>query len=81
SAYLLAHGDRITFVNPKESYEEILKILSTMDITAASRIIKKERRSRETLTLVMHDQQRWVKIVSSLQEMLHRLQEKISIRA
>ncbi|HME52239.1 MAG TPA: hypothetical protein VKM55_08470, partial [Candidatus Lokiarchaeia archaeon] len=47
SAYLLAHGDRITFVNPKESYEEILKILSTMDITAASRIIKKERRSRE----------------------------------
>jgi len=30
---------------------------------------------------VMHDQQRWVKIVSSLQEMLHRLQEKISIRA
>lgn len=81
SAYLLAHGDRITFVNPKESYEDIVKILSTMNMTEASRIIKQERRSREMLTLVMHDQQRWVKMVSNLREMLHRLKEKISISA
>ncbi len=81
SAYLLAHGDRITYVNPRESFDEIVKIISTMDINSASRIIKQERRSREMLTLVMHDPQRWEKRVLNLREILSHLKEQISIRA
>jgi hypothetical protein len=81
SAYLLAHGDRITYVNPRESFDDIVKIISTMDINSASRVIKQERRSREMLTLVMHDPQRWEKRMANLHELLNRLKEQISIRA
>jgi len=32
NCFLLAHGERIVFVNPAENHEEIRRILSTMDL-------------------------------------------------
>lgn len=57
--YLLTHGERIVFVNPKESREMILQILQTVDYSKARSIIQKERFSRDSLRLILHQQVKW----------------------
>jgi hypothetical protein len=57
--YLLTHGERIVFVNPKESRELILLILQKVDYTKARSIIQKERFSRDSLRLILHQQVKW----------------------
>lgn len=58
-SYLLSHGDHIIFVNPKESFEEILKILREMDFKKARELIRSERTARDSIRLIMHDLKRW----------------------
>lgn len=76
NCFLLAHGERIVFVNPAGSHEEIRHVLSTMDLEQAREAIAKERHSRDALSIIMHDVEKWETQVHQLAEMLDILIQK-----
>ena len=76
NCFLLAHGERIVYVNPAESHEEIKRILSTMDLEKARDAIATERHSRDALSIIMHDVEEWETQVSQLAEMIDFLIQK-----
>jgi hypothetical protein len=73
SHYLLAHGERILFVDPNESLAGITRILSEMDQAAAMRLIESERKPRSAISIVMHVVDKWKKKITSLWEKLANL--------
>ncbi|MHA1732525.1 MAG: hypothetical protein ACTSU5_11310, partial [Promethearchaeota archaeon] len=73
SEYLLAHGERLVFVNPGENFEEILSILRDVDQAGARRQVAAERKSRESMTYVVHDKDKWEKFLKKIQEMADNL--------
>ena len=80
NSYLLAHGERIVFVNPRENYDVIREIFKTMDHAKARAIIASERKSRDSLCFVMHDVPRWASLIVDLREKLDNLRKSISVR-
>jgi len=79
SYYLLAHGERILFVDPDESLAGITSILSEMDQAAARKLIESERRSRSSIFILMHVVDKWKEKVRKLREKLKNLKKAISI--
>ena len=73
-SYLLSHGEHIIFVNPEESFEEIVKILRGMDFKKARKLIRSERTSRDSIRFVIHDMTRWN---SKLQDLEQKAKELI----
>ncbi len=57
--FLLSHGERIVFVNPKENFEGIVEILKNVDYKKAGELIRSERTSRESIRYIIHDIKRW----------------------
>ena len=66
--YLLAHGERMLFVNPKESFRKIVEILKQMDWTADRKRIQAERTRRNATVHIMHDPTRWMNELNVLGE-------------
>ncbi len=57
--YLMAHAERILFVNPNETRETILEILKSCDQASARKEIKQNRRSLDGWIFVVHHQVKW----------------------
>lgn len=81
SYYLLAHGERILFVNPCESLAGITRILSEMDQAAARKIIESERKPKSSISIIMHVVDKWKEKISSLRKKLTNLKRATSIIA
>lgn len=79
-AYLFAHGERMLFVNPTESFFTILEILKTLDWSRAKQRVNAERVSRNVIMHVMHDPDRWIKELQCLKEKWALLKDQISKR-
>lgn len=76
NAYLLSHGERIVYVDPGASFTEILDVVSTMDHGEARKQIARERSSRDSMSLVMHDPPRWEKNVEELRNLLNSIEDR-----
>lgn len=74
-SYLLSHGERIVFVNPKESFEGILEILKSVDYKKARNLIRSERVLRDNIRFIIHDVKRWNSKLHSLMEKANELLE------
>ncbi len=59
SSFLLAHGGRLLFVNPKETASGILEILRSVDYCEAQKRIAAERNPRDCLPLLVHREEDW----------------------
>ncbi len=59
SSFLLAHGERLLFVNPKENASGILEILRSVDYCDAQKRIAAERNPRNCLPLLVHRPEDW----------------------
>ena len=71
--YLMMHGERIFYVNPQESFDQIVQILRNMDQAAARDQIRNDRQSQDRLSLVIHDDVRWKFVLDSLNIYLTKL--------
>lgn len=78
--YLLAHGERMLFVNPKESFQKIVEILKQMDWTVDRKRIQAERTRRNATVHVMHDPTRWMNELHVLGEKWALLKKQMPIR-
>jgi len=78
--YLLAHGERMLFVNPKESFQRIVEILKEMDWTIDRKRIQAERTKRNATIHIMHDPIRWMNELSALGEKWALLKKQLPIR-
>jgi hypothetical protein len=78
--YLLAHGERMLFVNPKESFQKIVEILKQMEWTAERKRIQAERTKRNATIHIMHDPVRWMHELNLLREKWAFLKKQLPIR-
>jgi len=76
-AYLLAHGERMLFVNPEESFYNIVKILKAVNWSEARNKIKAERIPRNSIIYIIHDPKRWKVELAALMEKWALLKERI----
>ena len=72
--YLMMHGERIFFVNPAENIDQIVGILRSMDQSEARAQIKSERLSNDRLSVVIHDDVRWVIVLKDIDLYLTKLE-------
>jgi len=73
--YLLSHGERIVFVNPKESFEGIVEILKSVDYKKARNLIRSERTARDNIRFIIHDAKKWNLKLHNLMEKANELLE------
>lgn len=78
--YLLSHGERIVFVNPRENFEGILPILKSMDHQKARELIRSERISRESIKFIVHDPKRWALKLEDLKQKCKDLLELLLMK-
>ena len=78
--YLLAHGERMLFVNPKESFRKIVEILKQMDWTADRKRIQAERTRRNATAHIMHDPTQWMNELNVLGGKWAILKKQLPIR-
>jgi hypothetical protein len=76
-SFLLSHGEHIIFVDPQESFEDILYILKNMDHAKARELIRSERTSRVSMRFVMHDLEKWKLKLIDLKQSANKLLECI----
>jgi len=76
-SFLLSHGEHIIFVDPNESFEDILSILRSMDFTKARDLIRSERTSRDSIRFIMHELKRWKLKLQDLKQSANELLECI----
>lgn len=79
NSYLLAHGERIVFVNPLETFDSILEIMVSIDHVAARKTIASERKSRNSMCYVVHDPARWDEKVKGLRVILQEIRKSVSV--
>jgi len=76
SSFLLGHGERIVYVKIDETSEKIREIFLNMDLMEARALIATERKSRDLIQYIMHDDDKWNEIMESLRNLLHGLREQ-----
>lgn len=76
SSFLIGHGERIVYVKPDDPFETIKGILMETDFNKARMIIASERKSRDGLSLIMHDDDKWGRNMDELRRLLHELEER-----
>lgn len=74
--YLMVHGERILFVNPRESRDKILAIFKNCNQHEARKEIKANRRSMERWAIVMHNRVRWEDRIQKLHDYICGLEMK-----
>jgi|SRR5271157_683676 len=70
NAYLLAHGERIVYVNPSESLEDITNILQATDSNGARKCIAAERKGRDSLMFVIHNPLKWEQKINEIAQLI-----------
>jgi len=78
--YLMVHGERIVFVQPNESRENILEIMKSGDQVAARLEITDNRRSLDSWIIVMHNRVKWAKKLEGISDYIAGLEVKPIIR-
>lgn len=76
SSYIISHGERIVYVKPGDSPANIREIFVNLDHEAARKIIASERNSRDSLSIIMHDEEKWDKNINELKQILQDLQKR-----
>jgi len=76
SSFILAHGERIVFVKPDDSKENIKDIFMNLDHDKARRTIALERKSRDAIIYIMHEEEKWNEKIKELYRILHELREQ-----
>ncbi len=79
STYLLAHGERLVFVDPKEKFAGILAILKSGDYSAAQKTIAGERKPSDRLALLLHAPEKWEKHLQAMYLLLEDLKKQKAI--
>jgi len=79
STYLLAHGERLVFVDPKEKFAGILAILKSVDYAVVQKTIAGERKSSDRLTLLLHVPEKWEEHLKALYLLLEDLKKQKTI--
>jgi len=76
SSFLLGHGERIVYVKPDESTESIQEIFRNMDISKARELISSERKPRDMIMYIMHDDDKWNEKIKELRNLLQKFREQ-----
>jgi len=76
SSFILGHGERIVYVKPSDPPEKIAEIFRNMDLEAARKTIASERKARDLIIYVMHDEEKWNEEIKELNKILHDLKER-----
>lgn len=76
-AYLMAHGEQIVFVDPRESRENIRDIFQSSNQSAIRKEIKAKRRSMDSWVIVVHNWVRWVDKLKGIDEYILNLEKKL----
>lgn len=74
--YLMVHGERILFVNPRESRDRILEIIKNCNQHEARKEIRINRRSMDRWAIVMHNRERWAERIQKLHDYICSLEMK-----
>ena len=74
--YLMVHGERILFVNPRESRETILAIFKNCNQHEARKEIRSKRRSMDRWAIVMHNRVSWDDKIQKLHDYICGLEMK-----
>lgn len=75
--YLMVHGERILFVNPEESRENILAIFKNCNQQEAREEIRVNRRSMDRWAIIMHNRVRWGDRIQKLHSYICGLEMKL----
>lgn len=76
STYLLAHGERLVFVDPKEKFAGILSILKSVDYAEVQKTIAGERKPSDRLTLLLHVPDKWEEHLKGMYNLLEDLKKQ-----
>ncbi len=79
SAFLLAHGERLLFVNPKENASDILEILKSVDYREAQKRIAIERNPRDCMPILVHRPEEWDLFLRDTRLLLDDIEEHVTI--
>ncbi len=79
SSFLLAHGERLLFVNPKESASGILEILRSVDYCDARKRIAAERNPRDCMPLLVHRPEDWESFLRDTSLLIEDAEQRITI--
>ncbi len=79
SAFLLAHGERLLFVNPKESAVGILNILRSIDFSEVQKRIAAARNPRDRLPLLVHRPEEWESFLKDTSLLLEDAAQRYTI--
>ncbi len=79
STYLLAHGERLVFVDPTEKFASILAILKSVDYAEVQKTIAGERKSSDRLTLLLHAPEKWEEHLKAMYLLLEDLKKRKTI--
>jgi hypothetical protein len=66
--YLLAHGERMFFVKPDDSFQDIVEILKLVDWMTGRKQLQAERVSWTAIMHVMHDPELWLNEMKRLKK-------------
>ncbi len=76
STYLLANGERLVFVDPKEKFAGILSILKSVDYAEVQKTIAGERKPSDRLTLLLHAPDKWEEHLKGMYNLLEDLKKQ-----
>jgi hypothetical protein len=76
SSFLLGHGERIVYVKIDESADKIRDIFLNIDLVKARELIAVERKSRDMIQFIMHDNEKWNQRIEDLRKMISRFKEQ-----
>lgn len=76
STFLLGHGERIVYVKIDEPAEKIREIFLNMELAKGRESIALERKSRDMIQHIMHDDDKWNQKIEKLMKMIHEFREK-----
>jgi len=79
SAFLLAHGERLLFVNPKENTSGILEILRSGDYCDAQKRIAAERNPRDCMPLLVHRPEDWESFLRETSLLIEEAEQRTTI--
>lgn len=71
--YLYAHGERIVFIHPKETFSEIISILKETNQRTARQTIRNERQKHEGWGRLMREDQKWDDYLKKIDEFINKL--------
>jgi hypothetical protein len=76
SSFILGDGERIVYVKPSDSPKNIAVIFLNMNFEASRKTMASERKARDLIIYVIHDEEKWDEEIKELNIILHDLKER-----